>query len=346
MQEITIAAVGDILINGAISMSVKQRDANLYDFDSIFEGVAPFLRDADLTIGNLEVPLKGDMPFVKKKNPRTGFPMFNGPEQLAAALKRNGFDVLVTANNHCLDNGIEGLRRTLQVLDANQLAHTGTYAAPEQTRQPLIMDVKGIKVGILAYTKTTNRIPLPNAMRGSVNLINEAQMIRDLREIKPKTDLNIVCLHVGQEYKAAPTLEQRALVRKLLQHGADVILGSHPHVLQPILRTSSNQLAIYSLGNFVSIRLNDNPYTNNGLILQLTIRKDGSRTTINSVDWVSTWTYRNFRGKRPIYRIVPNTAKANIQSRETGISLKQRKLMEQMRIYTSNLLRSHDHKPQ
>ncbi|SFL76114.1 poly-gamma-glutamate synthesis protein (capsule biosynthesis protein) [Paenibacillus sp. 1_12] len=345
MQEITIAAVGDILINGAISMSVKQIDTNLYDFDSIFEDVAPILRDADLTIGNLEVPLKGNMPFIKKKNPRTGFPMFNGPEPLAAALKRSGFDVMITANNHCLDNGIEGLRRTLQVLDANQLAHTGTFAVPEQPRQPLIMDVKGIKIGILAYTKTTNQIPLLTAMRGSVNLINEAQILRDLREIKRKTDLNIISLHLGQEYRAVPTQEQRTLVRKLLQHGADIILGSHPHVLQPILRTSSNQLAMYSLGNFVSIRLNDNPYTNNGLILQLTIRKDTDRTTISGVDWISTWTYRNFRGKRPIYRVIPNTAKANIQSRETRISPQQRKLMEHMRTYTSKLLRSRDHKP-
>src|SRR4051794_34368313 len=120
MTEIKIAAVGDILINGKISMSVKQPGENNYHFDSIFEEVSPYLQEADLTIGNLEVPLKGDFPFIKRKNPQTGFPLFNAPETLAAALKRAGFDVLTTANNHCLDNGMDGLKRTLKVLDDNQ----------------------------------------------------------------------------------------------------------------------------------------------------------------------------------------------------------------------------------
>lgn len=104
--------------------------------------VAPLLQEADLTIGNLEIPLKGDTPFIKKRNPKTGHPLFNAPEQLASSLKRNGFDVLCTANNHCLDNGMGGLLRTLKVLNENHLAHTGTFASLDQSKQFLTLGVK------------------------------------------------------------------------------------------------------------------------------------------------------------------------------------------------------------
>jgi hypothetical protein len=338
MQEITIAAVGDILINGAISMSVKQSGTNLYNFDSIFESVSPYLRAADLTIGNLEVPMKGDTPFIKRKNPQTGFPLFNSPEQLGAALKRNGFDVMVTANNHCLDHGIDGMLRTLQVLDKNGLAHTGTNASLDQSRNHLVMDIKGIRVGILAYTKTTNKIPIPEHMPFAVNLINRQRIKRDLHEIKRKTDLNIVCLHFGQEHRQQPNQQQKRLVQQLFRYGADIILGSHPHVLQPMLRKGARQLAIYSLGNFISIRLNNDPFTNNGLILQLKIRKDGTKTMISRIDWVSTWTYRKFRQGQASYRILPNIATARVQGTLPQISPKQKALMERMQAYNSSLL--------
>ncbi|WP_372661619.1 CapA family protein [Cohnella sp.] len=259
MIEIKIAAVGDLLINGKICMSVKQTGENIYNFDSIFEEVSPYLQEADLTIGNLEIPLKGDTPFIKKRNPKTGCPLFNAPEQLAPALKKNGFDVLCTVNNHCLDNGMDGLQRTLEVLDENNLTHTGTFASLNQSKEHLIMDVKGIKVGILSYTKGTNRIPIPRHMRWAVNLINEDQIIKDLGELKKKTDLNIVYLHFGKEYHEMPDPKQKKLVKALFRHGADIILGSHPHVLQPLIRTRSNKLAIYSLGNFISIRLKKKP---------------------------------------------------------------------------------------
>ncbi|NHN31802.1 CapA family protein [Paenibacillus agricola] len=340
MQEITIAAVGDILINGAISMSVKNKGTNLYNFDSIFESVAPYLQAADLTIGNLEVPLMGDTPFIKKKNPLTGYPIFNAPEPLASALKRNGFDVIITANNHCLDQGVDGMLKTLQVLDDNDLAHTGTNASLSQSRNHLIKDVKGIKVGILAYTKSTNRIPIPKHMPFAVNLLNLQQIKRDLQEIKHKTDLNIVYLHFGKEYHQKPSLQQKKLVNSLLLHGADIILGSHPHVLQPLLRKSPQQLAIYSLGNFVSIRLKNNPYTNNGLILQLTIQKNGSQTLISDIDGLPTWTYRKFQKGKATYRVLPNIPWAWIQSSLPQISPKQRALMERMQAYTLSFLQA------
>ncbi|MBD0380815.1 CapA family protein [Paenibacillus sedimenti] len=341
MTEIKIAAVGDLLINGKICMSVKQKGKNTYNFDYLFEEVAPQLQEADLTLGNLEIPLKGNRAFIKKRNPKTGCPLFNAPEELAAALKRNGFDVLSTANNHCLDNGMDGLLRTLEVLDENHLAHTGTFASRDQSKQFLIMDVKGIKVGILSYTQGTNRIAIPKDALWSINLINEDKMIKDLAEIKPLTDLIIVSLHFGNEYHKKPDQKQKKLVKTLFQYGADIILGSHPHVLQPLIRTKSNKIAIFSLGNFISIRLRNNPYTNNGLILQLRVKKEEcSRAIITEVDWVPTWTLRRFKKGTASYRILPNLQKEiQLQNFREDIPLIDKKMMEKMHAYTSSLLK-------
>lgn len=341
MTEIKIAAVGDLLINGKICMSVKQKGENTYNFDYLFEAVAPLLQEADLTIGNLEIPLKGDTPFVKKRNPKTGFPLFNAPEQLASSLKRNGFDVLCTANNHCLDNGMSGLLRTLEVLDENLLAHTGTFASLDQSKQLLIMDVRGIHVGVLSYTLGTNRIEIPKDNRWAVNLINEDKIKKDLCEIKTNTDLIIVSLHFGIEYHSMPDQKQIKLVNTLFQHGADIIIGSHPHVLQPLIRTKSNKVAIYSLGNFISVRLHNNPYTNNGLILQLKIKKEEcSRAVITEVDWVPTWTLRRFHKGSASYRILPNQQNnLQIHNLKGDISLLDKIMMEKMYAYTTSLLR-------
>ncbi|MBP1996578.1 CapA family protein [Paenibacillus eucommiae] len=339
MTEIKIAAVGDLLINRNICMSVKSPGEHLYTFDSLFEEVAPYLQEADLTIGNLEIPLKGDKPFIKKRNPKTGCPLFNCPEQLAATLKRTGFNVLTTANNHCLDNGIGGLQRTLQVLNENGLAHTGTFATREQSRKKLIVDVKGIKIGILAYTRSTNGISVPKHMPWSVNRINEDKIKKELSQIKQECDLAIVCLHFGQEHRQIPNLGQRKLVNSLLQHGADIILGSHPHVLQPILRTKSQKLAIFSLGNFISIRLNNDPYTNNGLILQLSIKKEGSsRAKLVGVDWIPTWTLRKLQNNQVSYRVLPNLQQLHTKEFNKNLTPKQLMMMEKMFTHTSTIL--------
>lgn len=252
---ITLAAVGDILLPNSIIQACRNRKGDYYDFRSIFRHVAPYLQHADIAIGNLEIPLAGREPKYTHKNRSSGFFTFNGPDELAGALKQAGFDVLLTGNNHCMDRGIRGLKRTLDILDLHGLAHTGTYRTEEESKQFLIMNVHDIKIGILSYSKSTNKIPVPAGSEWCVNLLDERQMISDLKAIRKHVDITVVCPHFGQEYRHAPTLRQRRIVQQLAKHGANIILGAHPHVIQPARKLGKNQYAIYSLGNFLSTTL-------------------------------------------------------------------------------------------
>ncbi|MFE5318789.1 CapA family protein [Paenibacillus sp. NPDC056579] len=312
--EITIAAVGDFLIKTRIIRSAKVSGDKNFSFDEIFEPVAPYLREADLTIGNLETtfsgPGIGDY-LVPRRNPKTKWPLFNCPDQFAGTLKNLGFDVLSTANNHCVDCGISGLKRTLKVLDAKGIAHTGTYRSYNESRELLIKNVKGIKIGFLAYTKGTNRMPVPSDHSWAVNLIDTNKMIADLKRLKARNvDLIIVCMHFGREYRKLPIDEQRNWVRILFKYGADIVLGAHSHVIQPAIMqevkdhtgVTRRRFAIYSLGNFISTRLYRNDHTLTGLITRIKVRKhDDGRIEIMNTDFIPTWVKSVKNG----FRVVP-----------------------------------------
>lgn len=329
MSHVTIAAVGDILVSGIICGSVKRIPDADYDFDRIFEPVAPYLREADFTIGNLEVPLSGNRCFRKLRNPATGFYRFNAPESLGGALRRAGFDFLGTANNHCLDSGPEGLTRTLQVLDGEGIGHTGTYAAPEDAERASIREVNGVRIGVLAYSKSTNGMPLPSGRPWAVNRIDERKIVGDLKRLRPQVDVLLVLPHFGTEYRTSPDATQRRLVRTMLRHGADLILGAHPHIVQRLERTGDGRLAVYSLGNFVSPRLRRNPLTSGGVILQLKLRKTGEgRVEFVEMKALPTWTQRPF-GPKDSYRVVP-IREAQIH-RTAGIPERERRRMEAVR---------------
>ncbi|RCW48568.1 CapA family protein [Paenibacillus prosopidis] len=334
--DITIAAVGDFLMKTRIINSAKVSDERGYSFDKIFDQVAPYLRNTDFTIGNLETNFGGtgsDKPSQKtidavysvvKRHPKTGWPMFNCPDQFAGTLKNLGFDVLTTANNHCMDCGINGLKRTLKVLDSHGLAHTGTYRSQSESQQYLIKDVKGIKIGVLAYTKTTNRIPVPSDQTWAVNLIQPSKIIADIKKLKAQAaDLVIVCLHFGREYGMFPNDQQKSLIPLLFKNGADIILGAHSHVIQPALfykvkdntGVSKQRFAIYSLGNFISTRLYWNDHTLTGLITHIHIRKNDDGTTqIMNVEFIPTWTRIFKSGGRSEFRILPLKEALNKQA--------------------------------
>ncbi|MGO4108419.1 CapA family protein [Paenibacillus sp. YAF4_2] len=311
--EITITAVGDFLMKTRIINSCKGEKG--YSFDHLFEPIAPYLRNADLTIGNLETVFAGktsdDAYSVVKRHPRTNWPMFNCPDAFADTLKNLGFDFVSTANNHCMDNGISGLKRTLRILDNKGIAHTGTYRTPNEAQHAVIKEVKGIKIGFLAYTKTTNKIPVPSDHKWAVDLINPTKMVSDLKRLKAKNvDLIIVSLHMGREYANYPVQKQKDMVRLLFKHGADIILGAHSHTIQPAVFYKSGsgiqKFAIYSLGNIISTRLYYNDHTLTGLITQLQVRKlDDGSIRIKKVDFIPTWTRISKSGGRSAFKVVP-----------------------------------------
>lgn len=324
-MKITIAAVGDILMKSEIISSAKQQSA--YKFEPIFSKVKPYLTKHDVTIGNLETTFSGKRTFGvvrrcptgncpnERRNPKTGRPVFNCPDELASALKRAGFHLLTTANNHCMDGGAAGLKRTLAVLDKHGLKHTGTFRTFEESKRNFILQVKGVKIGVLSYTSGTNSMDAPQ--RWMVNRIDSNKMAADIRRLKNKTDFIIAYLHFGKEYRSSPTHKQKQLIHFLFKQGVNVVLGAHPHVLHPVSvsreRDIHGQLrrrvAASSLGNFVSTRLRSGMNTIQGKILILTLKKqDGGVTDITKVEHIPTIVKRTVRNQRALYKVVPGSS--------------------------------------
>lgn len=279
-ETLVITAVGDIMMHDLQIKAGWQSWKNKYDFSGFFTRVKPLLDASDLVIGNLETPLAG------KTTGYSGYPCFNAPEALAGNLKDAGFDILTTANNHCLDQGRQGLKSTLNFLDQTGLLHTGTARSLAEQQKILITEIKDIKLAVLAYTYGTNGLAPSKSYRYTVNYIDASSIKKDISRAKELgAQLIIVSLHFGQEYQTTPDAEQEGLAQSLLASGADIILGSHPHVLQPAYWLPSNtggdfsgespgKFAIYSLGNFISAQ--DGLERNSSILLNLYIGVDDS----------------------------------------------------------------------
>lgn len=267
-QRITLLFVGDLMQHQAQIDAARTADGT-YDYRDCFSLVREQISEADIAVGNLEVTLGG--------KPYRGYPTFSAPDEYLTAIRDAGFDILLTANNHCLDRGKRGLERTLQQLDSLDIPHLGTYRTPEERRQryPLFITKNGIRLAFLNYTYGTNgiRATSPNV----VNYIDREQIRQDILSAKSRLpDAIIACMHWGEEYHSLPNREQRELADWLIRQGVTHVIGSHPHVIQPMeLRTVSRtrqSVVAYSLGNFISNMSKTD--TDGGLILTLQLEKD------------------------------------------------------------------------
>lgn len=302
MTTITLAAVGDLLMKKNMIASAAREGG----FSPIFSKVKPYLRKADLTIGNLETTFSGS-----RFKGKVGKLLFSSPDAFAATLRSLGFDVLSTANNHCMDGTSAGLKRTLNVLDRYGLRHTGTSRSAQESRRKLIVNVKGIRIGFLAYTYGTNGIRVPAPWM--VNRIVHSKIAADVRSLKRAADFIIVCLHFGKEFRSRPDRGQVRLMHQLFRNGVNVVLGAHPHVLHPIKMYKVkdrdgrvlNRVAASSLGNFVSTELPRHTARLRGTILKLTIAKnENGITDVRKMSRVPTRILQNVGLKR-VYRVVP-----------------------------------------
>jgi poly-gamma-glutamate synthesis protein (capsule biosynthesis protein) len=275
---IRIAIVGDLMCHSTQYLSAKT--AAGYDFRPAFQAVKPYLAAADLAFGNLETVTAGE------SEKYSGYPMFNTPVEYLDALADAGFDVITTANNHSLDRRFPGVERTLEALEARTLLHTGTARSPEERETPLIVTVKGLRLGILAYTYGTNGIPMPAGKPFAVNLIDTLAMAEDIRRSRSAgAEAIAVFLHWGQEYQRQPGPAQIALAGFLARQGVHLILGSHPHVLQPadwLGEPGRSPFVIYSLGNFFSGQRK--PFTDSGIILELRLFRNRETGDIRTGD--------------------------------------------------------------
>ena len=243
---------------------------------------------------------------MEPKNGYDGYPAFNTPEALAQNLKDLGLDIIVTANNHSLDTGYSGLESTINFLDNSQLSHTGTFTSEESQNTILYKDVNGIKIAFLAYTYGTNGNIIPKDKNYCINLIDQNLILHHLQLAKLESpDIICVYMHWGNEYETTQNTFQEDLTNFLFQNGVDIILGSHPHVIQPMEKrnitlpdgSTKEGFVIYSLGNFMSGQVIDNTRTSIILNLKITKKGDSKKISIDEVSYVPiyTYTYPNYK---------------------------------------------------
>lgn len=321
---VSMAVVGDIMCHNTNYMDAYDKATDTYDFTHMFTNVADYLRNADITIGNLETTFAG------KKVGYSSYPTFNTPEALATNLKELGFDVLSTTNNHSLDKGYNGLVSTIEKLDEVGISHMGTYVSAEAQAEILTKDVNGIKMAFLGYTYGTNGIPVPKGKEYCINLIDKELIKKDLDKAKNLgVDLICVCMHWGEEYRLKPTKNQQELADFLFQNGVDIIFGSHAHVLEPMEKreitladgTVKPVFLIYSLGNFISGQVKE--YTTQAIILnvKVTKHKEGNMT-IDDVSYIPTYVDNRGANAKERYKILDvNKSIADYENKtDTSIS--------------------------
>lgn len=309
LTALRFAIAGDIMVHESQIHAAFDERSKGHDFTPVFAPVAPLFHDADVALANLETTLPG-------KN-YSGYPAFGAPDSLVDAIKSAGINILTTANNHCIDKGKAALVRTLRVLDEKGIPHLGTYASQAEYEKQRIFVLKknGISVAMLNYTYGTNEIPTPKGT--VVNRIDKAQVSRDIALAREQqVDTVIVFYHFGEEYLNKPDAFQRDMVSHALANGADIVLGGHPHHVQPyevVQRQHANgeerqHLVAYSLGNFVSAQRNR--YTDGGMVLYFTLVKsqddDGStRIAITDVHHKLVWVHVGHHAGKKQFHILP-----------------------------------------
>ncbi len=296
-RQISMTFVGDIMVHGAQHRSARRDDG--YDFNPCFQYVAANFQAADLMVGNLETTLT-------ERDDVSGYPVFRSPIQLADALKNAGFDVLVTANNHSLDNRLYGVETTLKALRERGLASTGTYRHDEAV-EPLVVEKNGFKIGFIASTYGTNGFPLPSDYPHVVNLNDIALYERQIALLEAQqVDLIIAFVHWGNEYQRQPSEAQIDFANQLADLGVDAIIGSHPHVIQPDgwIGDERDCYVVYSLGNVISNQRWR--YSDCGLAVSLTFQKNGNQAPkISAVDYLPFWVDKHDQSGRVDYVMIP-----------------------------------------
>ncbi|MGP4072137.1 CapA family protein [Piscibacillus sp. B03] len=300
-SSITLNAIGDLLIHSTVYKDAQSN--NGYDFNPMFKDIKYYLRNADITFANQETILGGTEIGLST------YPQFNTPQELGDTLKDSGVDIVSMANNHTLDRGEEAVMNATDYLNNIGIEYVGAYQNEDDRSTERIIHRKGIAVGFLAYTYGTNGIPVPDGKDYLVNLINEEQILEDISNLEPKTDFIVVSMHFGNEYQPLPSDEQIHLSELLTNHGADVIIGHHPHVLQPVDWISTDEgddkFVAYSLGNFLSGQKGTDRLI--GAIMQIKLTKTiqpnlETNHLVSEAKIMPTYNqYENFRN----YKIVP-----------------------------------------
>jgi poly-gamma-glutamate synthesis protein (capsule biosynthesis protein) len=313
LSRLKLLFVGDVMGHSPQIKSAYNATTQTYNYTPCFKFVKPIIEEADLAIGNLEVTLSDQVTY-------TGYPMFRSPDALAEALKTAGFDILVTSNNHSNDNGVYGVTHTIDVLEKQGFYHTGTFKnqAEKDLYYPLIVYKNDFRLAFLNYTYGTNGLSTKEPT--VVNLIDEATIKADIafaEQLKP--DAIIMVMHWGAEYQLNESKVQYDLAQKMFEWGVNLVIGSHPHVIQPIKKvafTNKNGeaqtgLTVFSMGNFISNQQQTN--TDGGLMveIELTKEKGSNKAKIGDCQYIPVWRYLDKTdAKKPYgtYYVLPISA--------------------------------------
>lgn len=311
----TILAAGDVIMHDNVIKSGRKSDGG-YDYNYIFERVKPHVEKADFAVVSFEgTALETDRNY-------TGYPLFNAPPAIISAFSYAGFDMVNTGNNHCLDRGLKGLLETRDIILRNNMQVIGTYADAAEPRH-VIKVINGIKIGFLSYTYgcNMNENRLTKDERDThLSIIDKEKIKKEIENLSSLADLVVVLVHWGIEYQVEPAQEQKTLAELMLHAGADIILGSHPHVIErsEIHETEDGiGYVIYSMGNFLSNQIpgsqpnkRNNDLTRESVMVFIKAEKDPvtGKTRIASVKHIPAWVHRYTENGTFKYSIIPITS--------------------------------------
>ena len=301
---VNLCAFGDVMAHDGTYEAARIDDG--FDFDYMFADLLPYTRQADYLFGNLETVFAG------KERGYSTYPAFNTPEQMGQSLARVlGVDLLSTANNHCMDRGVSGLVQTLDQLDEYGIAHTGTYRSEEESRELFIAEINGARIAFLSYTYGLNGAR-PNQY--SVNIISKDTLReRAAAAREAGADYIIALLHWGTEYQRTASRDQRSLAQWLFENTEiDLIIGNHPHVVQPIEEfrveydgREKTGYVFYALGNFTSEQLFE--YSNTGIMVNVHLvidREDYRKNRVDAITYTPIFVDPNPKNTGKRYRVI------------------------------------------
>lgn len=312
-DSITLFFVGDVMQHAPQITAAWDTAIQDYNYLPCFQYIQPYWEKADYVLANLETTLS-DRNF-------SGYPQFCAPWQLARDIKQSGVDILTTNNNHSCDKGENGIRKTIYYLDSLEIPHIGTYTDTSSwlSQTPLFIRHGQFNIALLSFTYGTNGIPVTHGQ--VVSMIDSSNMIRQINKaiLNDATDI-IVIMHWGIEYQTHPNEEQKKLAAWLHHKGADIIIGSHPHVVQPLEYITNGKdttgITVYSLGNFISNQ--SKRYTNGGIGVHLTLTQRKGRTKYH-MSYLSNYVYRSEKNGSLQYYVIPEPEAKHILGSQDAI---------------------------
>lgn len=325
--KLSLLIAGDLMQHMPQIKAAQQSDGS-YNYDECFAGIKDEVESADVAIANFETTLAGA--------PYSGFPKFSAPDDFLSGIVGSGFDIMLTANNHCVDTHRKGLERTLAMMDSMGVYHLGTYRniSEREKNYPFLLEKDGLRIVLLNFTYGTNGLPVPEPCY--VNLMDTTEIAADLEKAKGMNpDVIIALPHWGIEYQTLPSKAQKDMAKWLLEHGVDHIIGGHPHVAQPIeLLNNKQNLIAWSMGNVVSNQSKPNTY--GGYMVRLEFTKNDSVTVLSDHNYSLYWVSRPpDNGYRHQYRILP------IDYPDSLLTAKEKTLRSAIRGSMRRLMKEH-----